>query len=346
MKLFILENKVNIFVTILLSTAIILYLAKIIAVEKLKRISRKTKNDLDDLIITFLEKIHSIFYLITALYISNQSTNLFLGNIKKTINLTFFIGSTYYITLFIQFFIEYGTQKITKQKAKEDKNFDSGPLYIFKNIAKYSIWLFAVIIILSNLGYNISTIIAGLGIGGIAIAFALQNILSDIFSFISIFFDKPFKIGDFIAFDQNKGRVKHIGIKTTRITTLQGEELIVPNKKLTDSEIHNFRKMKKRRVVFNIGITYETSFKKIIKTKQIIQNILEDIKDVEIERIHFKTLGEYSLLFEIAYYINSQEYIKYLDIQEHINLELIKQLNKEKIEFAYPTKKIFLDKIK
>ena len=342
----IVETKVNIFIGAFLATVIALYITKVVIVANIKKISKRTRTDLDDLLSAWLDKIHSPFYIFIALFVANKISNLFVGNIERVIEAIFLIGSVYYITIFVQEIILHLTKKTIEAKQKEDKDFNASPIYIFQNIIKYALWLIAILLVLDNLGYNISALIAGLGIGGIAVAFALQNILADIFAFISIFFDKPFKIGDFIVFGQNKGTVKNIGIKTTRIITLQGEELVVPNKKLTDSEIHNFRQMRKRRVVFEFGIIYETPIEKIKKTKNIAETIIKNIKKAELDRVHFKTLGDYSLVFEVAYYVNNQDYKTYMDIQEQINLELMKKLAKEKIEFAYPTQKTFLERIK
>jgi small-conductance mechanosensitive channel len=202
----------------------------------------------------------------------------------------------------------------------------------------------AVPFILSSLGYNISALLAGLGIGGIAVAFALQTILADIFASFSIYFDKPFRVGDYIVVGNDRGTVKHIGIKTTRIKSLEGPELVISNKELTSSRIHNYKKMEKRRISFTIGIVYETPLEKVKKAKEIIENVIKDQKMAELDRVHFARFGDFSLEFEIVYYMLSTDYKDYMDTQEKINLKIKEEFEKEGIEFAYPTQKIYLGK--
>jgi len=197
---------------------------------------------------------------------------------------------------------------------------------------------------LSNFGYNISTLIAGLGIGGVAIALALQNILTDIFASFSIYFDKPFQTGDFIIVGNDLGVVKKIGIKTTRLQTLQGEELVISNKELTETRIHNYKKMQKRRIVFNFGLTYDTSSAKLKKVLQILKGIIDKIEIAELDRVHFNKFGDFSLNFEVVYYLASSDYNEYMDTQQAINLAIKEKFEKDGIKFAYPTQTVFVNK--
>ena len=185
---------------------------------------------------------------------------------------------------------------------------------------------------------------AGLGIGGIAIAFALQNILSDIFASFSIYFDKPFKVDDFIIIGDDKGVVKKIGIKSTRIQTLQGEELVISNKELTESRVHNYKKMERRRIVFVFGVTYETPTEKVKKIPSIIKDIIEKTELADIDRVHFKEFADFSLNFEVVYYLKTSDYAEYMDTQQEINLAMKEHFEKEQIEFAYPTQTVFVHK--
>lgn len=209
---------------------------------------------------------------------------------------------------------------------------------------KVSLWGVAVIFILSNLGYNVSTLVAGLGIGGIAIALAVQNVLGDIFSSLSIYFDKPFVVGDFIIVGEDLGVVKKIGIKSTRIQTLQGQELVISNRELTESRINNYKKMERRRIVFGFGIKYETPLKKVKKIPGIVKDIVNNMELAQADRVHFKEFGDFSLNFEAVYYLNSSEYNKYMDTQEEINFAIKERFEKEDIEFAYPTQTVFVNR--
>jgi small-conductance mechanosensitive channel len=200
------------------------------------------------------------------------------------------------------------------------------------------------LLFLSNIGVDVTPLLAGASIGGIAIAFALQNVLTDVFASFSIYFDKPFRVGDFITVGADSGTVKRIGIKTTRLQSLQGEELIISNKQLTESRINNFKRMDKRRGVFTFGVIYQTEIKKLEKIPKIITDIITKNKTAELDRVHFKSFGDSSLDYEVVYYVKSSDYRVFMDIQQEINLEIIHQFQKEGIEFAYPTKTVFLQK--
>ena len=216
---------------------------------------------------------------------------------------------------------------------------------ILNKIIKGVLWAVAVIIILSNFGYNVSALAAGLGIGGLAIAFAMQNILSDVFASFSIYFDKPFRIGDFIIVGDDLGTVKHIGIKTTRIQTLQGQELIISNKELTETRVNNYKKMERRRISFTFGVEYGTKLKQLKKISSIVKEILDKIKIADLDRVHFKQFGDFSLNFEVVYYVNKPDYLTYMDTQQEINFALKERFEKEGIVFAFPTQTIYLNKI-
>ena len=240
--------------------------------------------------------------------------------------------------------IEYGTLKVIQKREQEEKDFDSSVIQLLSKILKGVLWAVAIIIILQNLGYNISALVAGLGIGGLAIAFALQNILGDIFASFSIYFDKPFQKGDFIIVGDEKGVVKYIGIKSTRLQTLQGEELIISNKELTEARVHNYKKMEKRRIGFDFGVTYNTPTEKLKKIPLIVEEIISQIELAQIDRVHFKEFGDFSLNFAVVYYVNTGGYAEYMDTQQRINLDLKERFEKEGIEFAYPTQTIFVNK--
>ncbi len=211
-------------------------------------------------------------------------------------------------------------------------------------IAKLILWTTGFLLVLSNLGVNISALIASLGIGGIAIALAVQNVLGDIFSSFSIYLDKPFEIGDYIIVGDHSGTVKKIGLKSTRIEALQGEEIVISNNELTTTRIQNFKTMKKRRIAFQIGLTYDTSSTKLKKVPKLIESIIEKTKNAEFSRAHFHEFGDFALKYEIVYYIHSGEYQDYMDAQEAINLEIHKAFEKEKIDMAFPTQTLHLEK--
>jgi small-conductance mechanosensitive channel len=204
------------------------------------------------------------------------------------------------------------------------------------------IWAIGALSVFSNLGYDVTTIIAGLGIGGIAIALAAQNILGDLFNYFVIFFDRPFEIGDYIVIDDKKGNVEHIGIKTTRLKSLTGEQLIISNSDLTKSRIHNFKRMEQRRISFTLNVSYETKLEQLKEIPEIIKSIVNSIKDITLDRVHFLTYGDYSLKYEVVYIVLTADFNRYADIQQEINLRIFESFHQRGIKFAYSSQTILV----
>ncbi len=198
--------------------------------------------------------------------------------------------------------------------------------------------------ILWGLGIDLSSVVVGLGVGGIAIAFALQNTLSDFFSAFSIYFDRPFEIGDFIIIGDHSGTVTNIGVKSTRIRLLQGEELIVSNQELTSSRVRNFKKLERRRVTFTLGVTYDTPSDKLKRIPNIISNIIKVIDLAELDQVRFTEFSDFSLKFLVIYYVRVADYNKYLEIQEVINFAIKDAFEEEAIEMAFPTQTLYINK--
>lgn len=209
-------------------------------------------------------------------------------------------------------------------------------------ILRVIVWGIGFIFLLDNLGFQISAVVAGLGIGGIAVALAAQAVLGDLFSYVSIIFDRPFELGDFIIIDEHLGTIEHIGIKTTRIRSLSGELLVFSNADLTGSRIRNYKHMVTRRVVFQFRIDYRTSSQALKEIPEIVKNIIESIEDTKFDRAHFASFGEFSLNFEVVYYVLGNDYNKYMNIQQTINLSLKEALEQRNIQFAYPTQRLYL----
>ena len=202
----------------------------------------------------------------------------------------------------------------------------------------------AITFFLDNLGFKISAVIAGLGIGGVAVALAAQAVLGDLFSYFAIVFDRPFEIGDFIIIGEYLGSIEHIGIKTTRIRSLGGEQLVFSNTDLTNSRVRNYKRMEKRRVVFKLGVTYQTPLAKLKAIPGMIEEVIKNVKNTVFDRAHFSTYGDFNLVIEVVYYVLSSDYNKYMDTQQQINFAIKEEFEKEKIEFAYPTQTLYMDK--
>jgi small-conductance mechanosensitive channel len=209
-------------------------------------------------------------------------------------------------------------------------------------IVQMGLWSAVVLLALDNLGVDITALVAGLGVGGVAVALAVQNILGDLFASLAIVLDKPFVLRDFIIVGDLLGTVEHIGLKTTRVRALSGEQLIFSNADLLSSRIRNFGRMFERRVVFQIGVTYQTPRGKLEAIPGIIRDAITAQDGTRFDRSHFAAYGDFSLNFESVYYVLSPDYNRYMDIQQAINLRIHERFEAEEIEFAYPTQTLFL----
>lgn len=211
-------------------------------------------------------------------------------------------------------------------------------------IARAVVWVMVVLLALENLGVNITALVAGLGVGGVAVALAMQNILGDLFASLSITFDQPFFVGDFVIVDSFLGSVEHIGIKSTRLRSLSGEQIIMSNADLLKSRLRNFGRMSERRVLFTIGVTYDTPAEKLEQVPGIIRSAVESQEGTRFDRSHFANHGACSLDFETVYYVLSADYNRHMDIQQQIRLRIHREFGRLGIEFAYPTQRLILER--
>ena len=211
-------------------------------------------------------------------------------------------------------------------------------LFALRFVSTLVLWSVVLVLALDNLGVEITALVAGLGIGGIAVALAAQSVLGDLFASLAIVFDRPFGVGDFIVVGDMLGTVEHVGIKTTRMRSLGGEELIFPNNDLVSSRIRNYRRMEERRVLFSLSLVYETSYEQLAKAPLTIREVIEAQADTRFDRAHFSSYGESALHFEAVYYVLSPDYNRYMDIQQAINLELFRRFNEDGVRFAFPTR--------
>ncbi len=328
-------------IAVFIFAIIVLKIFKYVVLRNLKRIAAKTKFKFDDLLIEFVDRFGWPFYVLIAIDIAINF--LVVPDILRSLlYYAIIISLTYYAVRAVQSLIDYGTGILVRQRFAEEKEADTSVIDLLSRFAKGVVWIIAVLLILHNIGYDITTLIAGLGIGGVAIALAMQSILGDIFASFSIYFDKPFQVGDFIIFGNDMGVVKNIGIKSTRIQALQGQEIVVSNKQLTETIVNNYKKMEQRRVVFSFGVKYETSTEKLKKITEIVKDIVAKIELVRLDRVHFFEFGDFSLIFEVVYYVATGDYTRYMDVQQEINLALKERFEKEEIEFAYPTQTVIV----
>jgi len=329
-------------IAIFILLAISIQIIKRILLKLLQTWAKKTTTKIDDKFVkAFEEKIKPFLNLIYfgAFYISIKQLTID-SHIERFFNIFVIILLTFFGIRFLLSITTYGleTYWVKKEKDQAKKQALKGIITVIRII----VWSIVLIILLDNLGVKISALVAGLGIGGIAIALAAQTVLGDLFSCFIIFFDRPFVIGDFIIIDEFKGTVDHIGLKTTRLISLGGEQLIFSNTDLTNSRIRNYKRMERRRAVFQFGVIYQTTLAQLKKIPQIVEEIITQIPETTFDRAHFASYADFSLNFEVVYHINNSDYKKYMDIQQEINFQLKEAFEKQKIEFAYPTQTVFL----
>ena len=319
----------------------ILKILQLLILKRLRRIAERTTNRLDDFIIDTIARIVMPSIYFGAFYAGLMSLTL-PGPVEQGLRIAGLAVVTLIITRVMLAVLNYVFIHYWQRRGKDvaiEKSL-SGILRVLSII----MWALAISLFLDNIGYKISAVITGLGIGGVAVALAAQTVLKDLFSYIAIILDRPFEIGDFIIIGDFMGTVDHIGIKTTRIMSLSGEQLVFSNTDLTNSRVRNYKRMEKRRVVFRLGVTYQTSLAQCQKIPVIIKTIIQGIADTTFDRAHFFSYGDFSLIYEIVYYVAGSDYNKYMDIQQEINFTIKEAFEKEGIEFAYPTQLVYVEK--
>lgn len=209
-------------------------------------------------------------------------------------------------------------------------------------IGRLVLWAMLFLLALANLGVDVTAMVAGLGVGGIAVALAVQNILGDLFASLSIIVDKPFVIGDFVVVDDFAGTIEHVGLKTTRMRSLSGEQLVFSNSDLLKARLRNYKRMSERRIAFAFGVTYQTPPDKLKSIPETVKMIIERDDNARFDRCHFKAFGASSLDFEVIYWVRIPDYAAYMDTQQSINLAIFESFAEQDIDFAYPTQTLFV----
>ncbi len=311
-----------------------------VALRSVEELIRRTETAWDDAAITIIKTIRPPFYWYVAFYIALKYLRIESWP-AKAVDLMLITWLVYQVVLALRILIDF---YVEQRLSKTDKGAQAATQLVH-SLAGVGLWLLGGLFILQNFGINVTSLIAGLGIGGIAIALAAQNVLADLFSSIAIYFDKPFVPGDFIELNGNKGTVQKIGIKTTRIRALNGEEIIVPNREVTGVVIRNIGRRKERRVLFNIGIVYETLTDKVKMVPDLIRQVIEAQEQTEFDRVHLKELAESALNFEAVYHIKSKDYEIYMDINQQILLGIKEAFERNGIEIAYPTRTVYVNKL-
>lgn len=318
----------------------VLYLLKRFLINRLRKWSVTTSTQFDDALVTIING-PALYLLYLALFKVALHTLVLNSRATRLLHVAFTLGFTVLGVWMLTSFLRSLLFNYLKKKDGAATRFSQarGLLFTINAI----IWMLAIVFAINNLGYNVTAIITGLGVGGIAIALAAQAVLADLFSYFVIFFDRPFEVGDFIVTADKMGTVESIGIKTTRLRTLSGEQLICSNTFLTNSQVHNYKRMQTRRVVFTLSVKYNTPVAQVKEVPGIVRNIVQSVSDVKFDRGNFSELAGTALKFEFVYYIQSADYNVYMNKQEEILLQILTQFRAADIQFAFPTQTLYLN---
>jgi small-conductance mechanosensitive channel len=321
-----------------LTVLLVLTAVRRVALRRATQWSERTATRVDDVLVALLASLKHLFFLAVGLWIAAELVDLSAAatHLART-------SVTLLALVQIGLSLKAVIAKLARGFAQGDvdgeaKTAASATAFL----ANLAVWTVLFVSGLSVLGFKISALVAGLGVGGVAAALAVQSILSDLFASLSIYFDRPFHLGDFIITGDELGTVERIGLRSTRVRSLGGEEIVFANSDLTKSRIRNYKRMKERRVVFGMGVQYDTTLEQLQAIPGLIRAIIEAEPDTRFDRAHFKEFGEFALNFEAVFYVLSPDYNLYMDRQQAINLKLFAEFAQRGIQFAVTTQKLQL----
>ncbi len=321
---------------------LVLRVVRGLLVLKLGAIAKRTTTSVDDMVVSLVDRTHGAFLFAAAAWIGSQFLDP-ATDAGPTLHVFVLLATVFQAARWGNTLIKSGVEwQVSRLKLEHPAQATTVQAVIF--LVRLAFFTVLLLVTLDNLGVNVSALVTSLGIGGIAVALAVQNVLGDLFASLSIVLDQPFVVGDFIVTGEHAGTVEHIGLKTTRVRSLSGEQLVFANGDLLKSRIHNYKRMDQRRILFGVGIVYETPPEKVAAVPGILKEIVSAQQKVRFDRAHFKDFGDSSLDFEIVYYVLSPDYNTYMDVQQAINLEIFRRFTAEGLSFAYPTRTLYLQK--
>lgn len=339
-------NSLRVWITALLVTGAlfaILEIVKGLLARRLSSLAARTAGEIDDLVSAVVGETRAAWLALVAAYLASRL--LFLpAEVDARVRAVAVLAFAAQAALWAVTALDFLLRRVVDRQLASDPS-AATTMRFLGFIGRVGIWAVFALLALSNLGVQVTALLTGLGVGGIAVALAVQNVLGDLFASLSIVLDKPFVIGDFVIVGDLMGTVEHVGLKTTRVRSLSGEQIIFSNADLLQSRIRNYKRMYERRVVFGLGVTYGTAYEKLARIPAIVREIVEAHEKTRFDRAHFHRYGASSLDIEVAYHVLDPDYNVYMDIQQAINLELFRRFAEEGIEFAYPTQTVYVNRV-
>ncbi|HYF13919.1 MAG TPA: mechanosensitive ion channel family protein [Phycisphaerales bacterium] len=325
--------------SITLGVLVLFYVLRPAAAKVIERVSKRTRTKFDDVALECVRKLRSWWAIIIALYAGMQVLALPLW-IDRGAKYAAVAATAVQLFILLRVVVDFGLEQAISHRRTEKGEPDpsvKGSLGVLRFLVLLVMGIGVLLLALDNMDVEVTPLLTGLGVGGIAIALAVQNILSDIFSSLTIVLDKPFVVGDFIVVGDKNGTVERIGVKTTRVRALSGEELVFANSDLLGSRVQNFRRMRERRVVTTFGVTYETPREKLVLIPGVIREAIARRDGTRIDRCHLKALSSYSIDFELVYFVLTPDYNTFMDIHQALLLDVMEKFSAQGVSFAYPT---------
>jgi len=325
-------------VGVLLVSVLAIRIVEKTALSRLSRLATRTATGVDDIFAHVLGRTRAPLVIVVAVFVASLSLALdpaLQQVLQRAAVIALVVQGGLWASAAVAFWVERFEQRSSGDPAAVTT------VSALSFIVRLAVGALVLLLILDNLGVEVTALLTGLGIGGIAVALAAQNILGDLFASLSIVLDRPFVLGDFLVVGDHKGKVEHIGLKTTRLRALGGEQLVLGNKDLLDSRIQNLGRMSDRRASFAVGVTYDTPRERLAVIADWIREIVESHPHTRFDRSHLKQFGAYSIDFETVYYVTVPEYATYMDIQQAINLAIHEKFEHEEVEFAFPTQVVY-----
>lgn len=324
---------------------------KFVVLGRGRRLASKTTSLVDDFVVDLISDLRYWWVATVSIYVASQylyvpapaGATTFLArsvNLPVTLKYITIIATGVQMLISSRIVVDYAIKALLRRTTHADGKVDdtiNTSTGVLRAVGMFVLCTVIVLFALDNLGVKVTPLLTGLGIGGIAIALAAQNILGDLFASFIIIFDKPFVVGDFITVGDKMGTVEKIGIKTTRVRALSGEQLVFGNASLLGSTVQNFKRMQERRVVATYGVTYDTPPAKLRELPGVIKSAVERHEIARFDRCHFKQFSAYSLDFELVYWVKSPDFMVHKDVQHALNIELVEKFGSMGVEFAFPT---------
>jgi small-conductance mechanosensitive channel len=315
----------------------LLVLIRRLLIQRLGAMAARTTTQLDDIVVELVRRTQRYFLAVLALWPAAGFLQL-----SGRPALVLRILSVVLVTVQAAIWVGVAVTRSIEARLRHADPAAATTLGALSFLIRLALYAVLLLLALSNLGINVSALLAGLGIGGVAIALALQNILGDLFASLSIVLDKPFVVGDFVVVGDLMGNVEHIGLKTTRVRSLSGEQIVFANGDLLQSRVRNYKRMSQRRVLFTLGVVYETPTSKLGSIPDTLRSLVEAQEGVRFDRAHFKSFDDFALTFEVVYFVLDADYNRYMDIHQRILLAIARRFEAEGIAFAYPTRTLYL----